>query len=38
VEDGSPAELRRRGGVFDALWRMQGEGLTLEPAAAANAP
>jgi ATP-binding cassette subfamily B protein len=38
VEDGSPAELRRRGGVFDALWRMQGEGLTLEPAATANAP
>src|SRR5690606_2164664 len=23
VEDGSPAELRRRGGIFEKLWRMQ---------------
>lgn len=30
VEDGSPAELRRRGGVFDTLWRMQAEGLAIE--------
>ena len=37
VEDGSPAELRRRGGAFEALWRLQAEGLTPEPAAA-NAP
>ena len=27
VEDGSPAELRRRGGLFEALWRMQAESL-----------
>jgi ATP-binding cassette subfamily B protein len=30
VEDGHPAELRRRGGVFDTLWRMQAEGLSLD--------
>jgi ATP-binding cassette, subfamily B, bacterial len=30
VEDGSPAELRRRGGLFQALWRMQAESLTAE--------
>ncbi len=27
VEDGAPHELRRRGGEFDALWRMQAEGF-----------
>jgi ATP-binding cassette, subfamily B, bacterial len=25
-EDGSPAELRRRGGLFDKFWRLQAEG------------
>jgi ATP-binding cassette, subfamily B, bacterial len=29
VEDGSPLELRRRGGTFDALWRLQAEGFSL---------
>nr|WP_234464655.1 ABC transporter ATP-binding protein [Stutzerimonas stutzeri] len=28
VEDGPPHELRRRGGEFAALWRMQAEGFT----------
>jgi ATP-binding cassette subfamily B protein len=28
VEDGSIAELRRRGGVFERMWRAQVEGLT----------
>ena len=28
VEDGSPHDLRSRGGEFDALWRMQAEGFT----------
>jgi len=32
VEDGSPAELRRRGGVFDTLWRLQAEGLSVDEA------
>ncbi|MHB0766043.1 ABC transporter ATP-binding protein [Stutzerimonas sp. NM35] len=27
VEDGRPHELRRRGGEFEALWRMQAEGF-----------
>lgn len=27
VEDGSPAELRRRGGVFAQAWRLQSQGL-----------
>lgn len=27
VEDGPPHELRRNGGEFDALWRMQAEGF-----------
>jgi ATP-binding cassette, subfamily B, bacterial len=27
VEDGRPAELRRRGGPFESLWRMQAESL-----------
>ena len=30
IEDGSPVELRRRGGVFDRLWRLQADGLTME--------
>ena len=28
VEDGSPHELRSRGGEFEALWRMQAEGFS----------
>jgi ATP-binding cassette, subfamily B, bacterial len=37
LEDGGPAELRRAGGAFDALWRMQAAGFspTKEPANAA---
>lgn len=31
VEDGSPMELRNRGGEFDALWRMQAEGFRRAP-------
>ena len=27
VEDGSPAELRRRGGIFDRMWRLQADSL-----------
>jgi ATP-binding cassette, subfamily B, bacterial len=30
VEDGSPAELRARGGVFDHMWRLQAEGLATD--------
>ncbi|MGQ9367220.1 ABC transporter ATP-binding protein [Azospirillum sp. ST 5-10] len=30
VEDGPPSELRRRGGVFHALWRLQAEGFAAE--------
>ena len=37
VEDGSPAELRGRRGVFDTLWRMQAEGLSLDRVAANRA-
>jgi ATP-binding cassette subfamily B protein len=33
VEDGSPAELRRRGGAFDTLWRLQAEGFVFDDAA-----
>ena len=29
VEDGAPLELRRRGGVFDRMWRLQAEGLEM---------
>lgn len=32
VEDGSPKDLIRRGGVFARLWRLQAEGLSLEEA------
>lgn len=31
VEDGSPQELRSRGGEFEALWRMQAEGFKAQP-------
>ena len=30
VEDGSPLELRGSGGTFDALWRLQAEGFSLD--------
>ncbi len=30
VEDGTAAELRRRGGVFARMWRLQAEGLPIE--------
>lgn len=33
VEDGAPGELRRRGGIFAQMWRMQAEGLAEEAAA-----
>ena len=32
VEDGPPRELRRRGGEFDGLWRMQAEGFNRDTA------
>jgi ATP-binding cassette subfamily B protein len=31
VEDGSIQELRRRGGLFERMWRLQAEGLDHEP-------
>jgi ATP-binding cassette, subfamily B, bacterial len=31
VEYGQPHELRRRGGVFETLWRLQAEGFNQEP-------
>jgi ATP-binding cassette, subfamily B, bacterial len=30
IEDGHPAELRRQRGVFDQMWRMQADGLSLD--------
>ncbi len=33
VEDGSPAELRGRGGVFDSLWQRQAAGFETAPEA-----
>ncbi len=30
-EDGTVDELRRAGGVFDRMWRLQAEGLTQDP-------
>lgn len=30
VEDGTPTELRRQGGLFDKMWRLQAEGLSLD--------
>jgi ATP-binding cassette subfamily B protein len=38
VEDGSPVELRRRGGIFDALWRLQAEGFSLNDVTDRNTP
>ena len=32
VEDGTVAELRRQGGLFDRMWRLQAEGLSLDEA------
>ncbi|PWC44908.1 ABC transporter ATP-binding protein [Azospirillum sp. TSO22-1] len=32
VEDGHPAELRRRGGAFETLWRLQAEGFSVDEA------
>jgi ATP-binding cassette subfamily B protein len=31
VEDGTAAELRRAGGLFDRMWRLQAEGLSADP-------
>ena len=28
VEDGTVEDLRRRGGLFDRMWRLQAEGLS----------
>jgi ATP-binding cassette, subfamily B, bacterial len=33
VEEGTPAELRSRAGLFERMWRMQAEGLDSEAAA-----
>jgi ATP-binding cassette subfamily B protein len=33
VEDGTAADLRQRGGLFDTMWRLQAEGLSLDEAA-----
>ncbi|MBA1275756.1 ABC transporter ATP-binding protein [Stutzerimonas azotifigens] len=39
IEDGTPQELRNRGGEFESLWRMQSESFTAKPATpAAPAP
>jgi ATP-binding cassette subfamily B protein len=32
AEDGSPADLRRRGGLFATMWQMQAEGLSWDDA------
>lgn len=32
VEDGSPAELRNRGGTFETMWRLQSEGFDVDDA------
>ncbi|HYH37489.1 MAG TPA: ABC transporter ATP-binding protein [Azospirillum sp.] len=32
VEDGHPHELRRRGGAFETLWRLQAEGFSMDEA------
>jgi ATP-binding cassette subfamily B protein len=34
VEDGTAAELRRRGGLFERMWRLQADGLSLDEIAA----
>jgi ATP-binding cassette, subfamily B, bacterial len=36
IEDGSPLELRRRGGLFAALWRLQAEGCSWDAAVASD--
>jgi ATP-binding cassette, subfamily B, bacterial len=33
VEDGTAATLRQRGGLFETMWRLQAEGLTMDEAA-----
>jgi ATP-binding cassette subfamily B protein len=30
VEDGTATELRQRGGLFDTMWRLQAEGLSVD--------
>jgi ATP-binding cassette subfamily B protein len=30
VEDGTATELRRQNGVFDRMWRLQAEGMSLD--------
>jgi ATP-binding cassette subfamily B protein len=30
VEDGTPAQLRRRNGLFETMWRLQSEGLSVD--------
>ncbi|WP_445621747.1 hypothetical protein ACUN8C_08360 [Kushneria sp. Sum13] len=30
IEDGSPGELRRQGGVFASMWRMQSDEFIAE--------
>jgi len=32
VEDGTAADLRRQGGVFARMWRLQAEGLSVDEA------
>jgi hypothetical protein len=32
IEEGSPAELRRRGNFYQQMWRLQSEGLSLRQA------
>jgi ATP-binding cassette subfamily B protein len=33
VEDGTAMELRQRGGLFDTMWRLQAEGLSMDEVA-----
>jgi ATP-binding cassette subfamily B protein len=30
VEDGTPAQLRKQNGVFEAMWRLQARGLSVD--------
>jgi ATP-binding cassette subfamily B protein len=30
VEDGTPAQLRKQNGVFEAMWRLQAQGLSID--------
>jgi ATP-binding cassette subfamily B protein len=32
VEDGTATELRQRGGLFETMWRLQAEGLSVDEA------